>query len=457
MRNYVDNKLNIRELIVEMVMQITSGEEQSHILIRNVLNKHNYLEEYDKAFLKRVTEGTLERLISIDYFLNSYSTVKVNKMKPFIRSLMRMSVYQIIYMDKVPDSAACNEAVKLANKRGFRNLKGFVNGVLRNISRNKNSLEMPKRDDNLELALSVEYSMPEYLVKLLVKQYGKEQAEHILKGYFAERPVSVRMREIFSEEELAAVYKSFQDRNVICEKQEWLPYAYYLKNTGDLNSDVYFTRGYYTVQDISSMLVCEIASIKEGSLVLDVCSAPGGKAIHACDKLHGTGLVDARDVSDYKTSLILENKNRMQVENLSVKVWDARQFDKDAKQKYDTVLLDIPCSGLGVIGKKPEIKYRLDETSLAELDVLQKEIVDTVWDYVKPGGTLVYSTCTIRKNENEEMVSYITSQYPYESVSLDDVLCQNLRNEDTKKGYLTLLPSEKSDGFFIAKLVRKDN
>ena len=368
-----------------------------------------------------------------------------------------MSVYQIIYMDKVPDSAACNEAVKLANKRGFRNLKGFVNGVLRNISRNKNSLEMPKRDDNLELALSVEYSMPEYLVKLLVKQYGKEQAEHILKGYFAERPVSVRMREIFSEEELAAVYKSFQDRNVICEKQEWLPYAYYLKNTGDLNSDEYFTSGYYTVQDISSMLVCEIASIKEGSLVLDVCSAPGGKAIHACDKLHGTGLVDARDVSDYKTSLILENKNRMQVENLSVKVWDARQFDKDAKQKYDTVLLDIPCSGLGVIGKKPEIKYRLDETSLAELDVLQKEIVDTVWDYVKPGGTLVYSTCTIRKNENEEMVSYITSQYPYESVSLDDVLCQNLRNEDTKKGYLTLLPSEKSDGFFIAKLVRKEN
>ena len=178
MRNYVDNKLNIRELIVEMVMQITSGEEQSHILIRNVLNKHHYLEEYDKALLKTVTEGTLERLISIDYFLNSYSTVKVNKMKPFIRSLMRMSVYQIIYMDKVPDSAACNEAVKLANKRGFRNLKGFVNGVLRNISRNKNSLEMPKRDDNLELALSVEYSMPEYLVKLLVKQYGKEQADH---------------------------------------------------------------------------------------------------------------------------------------------------------------------------------------------------------------------------------------------------------------------------------------
>lgn len=452
----MENQTNVRELIVDMILQITAGQEQSHILIRNVLNKYNYLEEYDKAFLKRVTEGTLERLISVDYILNSYSTVKVNKMKPFIRSLMRMSVYQIIYMDKVPDSAACNEAVKLANKRGFKNLKGFVNGVLRNVSRNKDQLNFPLRESNLPLSLSITYSMPEYLVNLLLAQYGETQTEEILQGYFEKRSISIRMREVFSEQEQAQVLKSFQDRNILCKKQAWLPYAYSLSNTGDLNADDYFKQGYYTVQDISSMLVCEIAAIKENSKVLDVCSAPGGKAIHACDKLHGTGCVDARDVSDYKTSLILENQSRMKVENLSVKVWDAREFDENSKQQYDVVLLDIPCSGLGVIGKKPEIKYRLDEESLQELGVLQKDIVDTVWEYVKPGGTLVYSTCTIRKEENEQMVSYITDHYPFALASIDDVLQEDVRNEDTKKGYLTLLPSEKSDGFFIAKLVRKE-
>lgn len=451
----MEKKENIRELAVEMVMEITSGREYSHILIRNVLDKYAYLPSYDRAFLKKITEGTIERQITLDYVLNQYSKVPVNKMKPFIRSLMRTSVYQILYLSKVPDSAVCNEAVNLAGKRGFKNLKGFVNGVLRNVSRNKDTIVYPDPAKNPMYALSVLYSMPESLVKVLVEQYGQEMAQNILEGYLVERPVCVRVSEKLTQEQKDAICFHWKELGMTVKKHPWLPYAYELTQAGSLRDDDNFTKGYYTVQDVSSMLICEIAGIRQDDYVVDVCSAPGGKAVHACDKLNGTGVVDARDVSDYKAALILENKERMRADNLQVKVWDARVQDESVIEKADVVLLDIPCSGLGVIGRKPEIRYRLGQEEFAGLSVLQKEIGDTVWKYVKPGGTLIYSTCTLRKEENEQMVCYLTEKYDFTLENLEPYLNEALHNEDTKNGYLTLLPSEKSDGFFMAKLRKR--
>ena len=450
----MEKKENIRELAVEMVKEISSGKEYSHILIKNVLDKYAYLPAVDRAFLKKVTEGTIERQLTIDYVLNQFSKVPVNKMKPFIRSLMRTSVYQILYLDKVPDSAVCNEAVKLAGKRGFATLKGFVNGVLRNVSRGKETIAWPDKEKEPLKAFSVLYSMPEDIVELLVKQYGENTTEDILKGYLVERPVCVRMSEQLSVEQREGVLAGWEKAGIKVTTHSWLPYAYELSQTGNLRDDSHFMNGDYTVQDISSMLINEIAGIKEGSYVIDVCSAPGGKALHAWDKLKGTGVVDARDVTEQKVSLILENKERMKADNLTVKVWDARMKDTDVIEKADVVLLDIPCSGLGVMGRKPEIRYRLSEESFAELSILQKEIVDTVWEYVKPGGTLIYSTCTLRKEENEQMVQYLMEKYHFALESLDEYLCKNLHNEDTKRGYLTLLPGGQSDGFFMARLVR---
>ena len=452
----MDKKENIRELVTDMVTEIVAGREKSHILIRNVLDKYAYLPGNDRNFIKKVTEGTLERLITIDYVLNSFSKVPVNKMKPFIRSLMRMSVYQILYLDKVPDSAACNEAVKLAQKRGFGTLKGFVNGVLRNIARGKDSISFPDRKENLVTALSVIYSMPEEIVKLLVSQYGEKDAESILNGYLLERPVCVRISENLASEEKEQVLKNWESLNMEAKEHPWLAYAYELHQAGNLKDDVNFSAGLYTVQDISSMLVAEIAGIQKDDYIIDVCSAPGGKALHACDKLNGSGSVDARDVSEYKTGLILENKERLHADNLTVKVWDARVPDEEVYGKADIVLLDIPCSGLGVIGRKPEIRYRLDNASFTELDSLQKEIADAVVNYVKPGGVLVYSTCTLRKEENEQMVLYIKEKYGFEPESLNPYLPSELHNDDTQRGYLTLLPSDKSDGFFMARLRRNN-
>ena len=444
--------MNSRDLVLLMLKEIYAQKEFSHILLRNVLDKYNYLPGHDKSFIKKVTEGTLERMITIDYVINQFSKVPVNKMKPFIRSLMRMSVYQILYLDKVPDSAACNEAVKLATKRGFGPLKGFVNGVLRNIARGKEEISFPNGEKETEEYLSVVYSMPKSLVSLLIAQYGRVKTEDILKGYLIQRPVCVRLSEKLSKEKKQQVIKNWEILGIEVKEHPWLCYAYELNLSGSLKEDENFANGLYTVQDMSSMLVGEIADFKQDGYVIDVCSAPGGKALHACDKLGENGIVDARDVSDSKISLILENKGRLRADNLKVKVWDARVKDEEVISKADVVLLDIPCSGLGVIGRKPEIKYRLEQESFSELDKLQKEIVDTVCEYVKEGGTLIYSTCTLRKEENENMVSYLKDTYGFVAENLNPYLPEELHSEETKKGYLTLLPSEKSDGFFMARL-----
>lgn len=451
----MENQINTRELIVDMLMEIYAGNEYSHILIRSVLNKYEYLPESDRAFVKKVTEGTLERGITIDYILNQYSKVPVNKMKPFIRSLMRMSVYQIVYLSKVPDSAACNEAVKLAVKRKFGPLKGFVNGVLRNIAREKDKITFPSEGTDLSKALEIKYSLPKHLVELFLEEQGEEKTKQIGESLLQTRNLCIRMREHLTEEEKQSVFSEWGNAGVDYQKHPWLSYAYIMKNTENPAAFTGFQKGLYQVQDVSSMLVCEIAGIKEGDYCIDVCSAPGGKALHACEKLNKTGTVDARDVSVYKTDMILANKERMQAENLTVKVWDATVCDKDSIEKADVLLADVPCSGLGVMGKKPDIKYNIKPEQLESITELQKEIIDTVNAYVKPGGVMIYSTCTVRNAENKEMVSYIEENYDFELEDISDFLPEELRSEETKKGYLQLLPSEWSDGFFMAKLRKK--
>lgn len=451
----MEKNINTRELITDMLTEIYAKREYSHVLIKNILNKYNYLEESDKAFIKRVTEGTLERGIQIDYVLNAYSKVPVNKMKPFIRSLLRMSVYQILFMDKVPDSAACNEAVKLAGKRNFHNLKGFVNGVLRNVARQKDNISYPDLAADPLQAICIRYSMPKLLTSMMIQQYGVEKTKEIFAKLLEERNLCVRMKEQITKEEKEAVLREWEEKNITFHVHPWLSYAYMIKGTERLSELAGFQNGSYTVQDVSSMMVCEIAQIRKNDYVMDVCAAPGGKSLHACDKLNDTGIVDARDVTAYKTELILQNKERMHAENLHVKVWDATKKDETAIGKADVLLLDIPCSGIGVIGKKPDIKYRLAEESLESLAVLQKEIIDTVWEYVKPGGTLIYSTCTIRREENEDMVAYITQKYPFETESVKPYVPECLQDAEIKEGCLLLLPSDQSDGFFMARLKRK--
>lgn len=440
--------INERELILGILLEITRDGEYAHIALRNTLSKYQYLEKRERAFITRVVEGTLEHMMEIDYIINQFSKIKVNKMKPVIRTILRSAVYQILYMDSVPNSAVCNEAVKLAAKKGFVNLKGFVNGVLRNIDRNVNDIQYPKQDNMVEY-LSIKYSMPTWILEKWKKTYDWETIERILQGFLQEKGTIIRCNlNRISKEDLK---KKLEAEGVTVTQHPYLEYALEISGydyLGDLES---FEDGDFQVQDLSSMLVAEIAAPKEGDYVIDVCAAPGGKSLHIADKLHGTGHVEARDLTDYKVDLIWDNIERSQMKNVEAVRHDALVYDEDSKEKADIVIADLPCSGLGVIGKKADIKYKMTEETQRELAKLQKNILQIVHRYVKPGGTLVYSTCTINEEENMENVRWFLQQNPeFESVSVEPVLCEELK-KSVKEGCLQLLPGiHESDGFFIA-------
>lgn len=451
-------QVNLRQLVMEMLLAVTIQREDrpteySHVMIRDVLNKYNYLSAQEKAFMKRLFEGTLERMIELDYCIDQFSKVKVAKMKPVIRTIMRMSVYQILYMDAVPDSAACNEAAKLAAKKGFSTLKGFVNGVLRNIVRNKEQLPYPDKEKDLETYLSVTYSMPVWIVKLWLEQLGKEMTEALLKGLLEEHPVTIRLR----KDRLTELEKVLQSQGGTMEKQAYLPYAYRIAKTDDMSQLPGYEEGAFVIQDVSSMLAIEALGIKPNMKILDICAAPGGKSMLAADKLDGTGEVEARDISEYKVTLMQENFERCGLQNVRAVCKDATQSDKSWIGQADIVIADVPCSGLGVIGKKRDIKYKMTPEAIKDIVALQEQILEQAVSYVKPQGLLLFSTCTINKAENESHVRFLQEKYNMTPVSLDNTLPEILHSETTKNGYLQLLPGiHDTDGFFISVL-KKEN
>lgn len=448
------NKVNLRELILNILLEIDKEGQYSHLVLRSTLEKYQYLEKQERAFITRVCEGTLEYRIRLDYILDQFSTVPAEKMKPVIRELLRSSVYQLLYMDHVPDSAVCNEAVKLARKRGFYNLTGFVNGVLRKIAREYGSIHFPGKDSPVEY-LSVLYSMPVWLVEKFLKEYDFETTEKMLEAFLEEQPATIRIREYQVEEE--AVLENLKEEQVTVEKAPYVERAYYVKHYDYLPALTAFRRGSIQIQDVSSMLAAQIADVKEGDYVIDLCAAPGGKTLYIADKLHGTGRVDARDLSQTKTDMIRDNALRQNFLNVVVTEKDATQLDRESLEKADVVLADVPCSGLGVMGKKKDIKYKLNPGKIWDLVGLQRKILEQASTYVKPEGTLIYSTCTIGKEENIENVRWFTEHYPYELESLDPYICPELRGETTAEGYLQLLPGiHKCDGFFMARLKRKN-
>ncbi len=458
---------NSRELVLDILIEILEKGGPSHVVLRQALGKYQYLSKQDRAFITRVTEGTLEYLIQIDYILDSCSKTPVAKMKPVIRNILRMSVYQILYLDRIPDSAACNEAVKLAGKRHFQGLKGFVNGILRRISREKEKIT-----ESLP-GLSVRLSAPEWLTAMWNEELGKERTEEILKAFLRERPVTVRCNESLAGRE--EILKSLESQGVTCHALPSLPGVLELSGYDYLESLEAFQQGWIQVQDTSSVLAGLAAAPKKGSFVLDVCAAPGGKSIHAADLLAGTGMVEARDITEKKAALIEENVYRCGFSNIRTKVWDALVPDESVKAKADVVLADLPCSGLGIIGKKPDIKLRMTKESADSLASLQREILSVVWQYVKPGGILVYSTCTIHKAENQENAAWFLEHFPFVPVDLTERIgafvqpvdlterigaygqSGALFQDSLKEGWVQLLPgSGPWDGFFFSVMQRKE-
>jgi 16S rRNA (cytosine967-C5)-methyltransferase len=422
----------------------------------------------DKAFYNRVTEGCVERQIELDYILNQYSKIPVHKMKPLIRCLLRMSLYQILYMDQVPDAAACNEAVLLAVKRGFASLKGFVNAVLRQIIRHKDHLPYPNEDADFWEAAHIRYSMPKWILALWRDAYGQTATQKILDGLAAIHPITIRFADILKPSEIKTYLEKFTSQGVNWQQSPYINTSYRLTQVGGVDTLPGFREGAFWVQDDSSALCILCADIHPGDLVIDACAAPGGKSILAAQ--NGAKVL-AGDISSRKLTLIEENRKRLDPDgthlDITTRQWNAAEYDPAMEETADVLILDLPCSGLGVIGKKRDIKYHVTPSSVTQIIALQRQIIKNCWRYVKPGGILLYSTCTLNPDENENQVRYILDNFPFTPVSILPHLPQSILTLkpqidqtcppfDASDAILRCLPGYlDTDGFFFAKLRRK--
>ena len=432
-------KVNERQIVLEILLAVTRDGAYCHLATADVLEKYQFLDKKSRAFITRLSAGTLERMIEIDYILDQFSKTPVRKMKPVIRCILRSGVYQLKYMDAVPSSAACNEAVRLAEKRGFGALKGFVNGVLRSIDRalQNDAVAYPDETTDFVHYAGIRYSLPEWIVQLWVEQRGVEETKQICENLYTRTATAIRVNTNRTTKE--ALTEELAKDGITVTESDLVEDAFYISGYDYLQELPAFHAGDFYVQDVSSMLSVLAAGIKPGDEVVDVCAAPGGKAIYAAQLLEHTGHVQARDLTDHKVELIEENIDRCQMDNMDALVWDATIPDETIVGAKDVVIADLPCSGLGILRKKPDIRFHQKPEQLQELAQLQREILSVVQAYTKSGGTLVFSTCTINRGENEDNTAWFLENYPM------------FQLQEEKQ----LLVDEQHDGFYYAVFRRR--
>lgn len=448
--------MNAREAAAKTVIEIIDKKVPSHVAIAAMLRKNESWNAQERGFAKRLTDGTIRYLIPIDYLLDSFSKTPVKKIKPWLRSVLRISVFQLMFCEDIPASAVCNEAVKLAKQYGFGSLGGFVNAVLRNISREGKERLKKGMEVSAEEALCLKYSVPLWLIRQWVRDYGVEMAEKIAEAGTEESKLTVRcnVSRVKPEELLASLQKD----GVTAEPALYAENAYHLYGCDGIEKLEAFRNGWFQIQDESSVLAGQAAGIKGGEQVLDLCAAPGGKSLHMADLLaayegngNGRGSLEARDVSEQKLSLIRENLDRLGFKNVTLVCADATVFDAEKEESADLVIADVPCSGTGVTARKPDIKYNMSEDAQKELIKLQQSILKNAVRYVKPGGTLIFSTCTLNKDENDGSRTFLLEQ-GMQAESLIPYLPEALHDEDAENGFLRLIPGvHVTDGFYISR------
>ena len=417
-------------------MECLKNGRKSHILIKDVLDKYDYLDNTDKNFIKKLFEGTIEKMITLDHVLDECSSKPMSKCKFEIKLILEMAAYQILFMDRVPDSAACDEAVKLCKKKSREELSGFVNGVLRALVRRKDELLKFDSIEPLSTRMSVKYSVPEWIVSMMIKEIvGKDpvKADKFFKALTDKRPTVVRVTDKDKESDILSKWDEKKINYVKSEKSERV---YRLFNHGSVSEIPGFGEGLLYIQDESSMMAVKeaVSFCPNAKTMLDLCSAPGGKGIYALELLGAQAQGILADVSEEKVALINDNLQRLNIKNATSVINDATILKEEFIDRFDMVIADVPCSGLGVISRKSDLKYNISNEGMAEICKLQKEIIDKAMGYVKKDGILLYSTCTLHKAENEKMRAYIMDKGGFELLS-EKRLCPD---------------SDDTDGFFFA-------
>lgn len=437
--------MGARETVLNALIACRRQKAWSNGILKEYI-AHDRLDRREAALSARLCYGVLQNRGKLDFYLKQLLTGRLKDLHPAVHDILHLGLYQILEMDKIPDSAAVNESVDLAKKycRKQRGASGLVNAVLRNAVRSRETLKQPT-------TLADRYSHPQALIDLLERSVGKQRLEMMLKANNSVAPTVIQINTLRTTQE--SLRAALEAENITVQPHSWMPDCLVLSGTGNLEQLELFQKGHFYVQDAAAKLSVLCAQIPENSQVLDCCAAPGGKSYAAAIAMGGSGQIRSCDIHPHKIALIQSGADRLGIENLQAYLQDASADRPEWHGQMDVVIADVPCSGYGIIRKKPDIRYK-DPASMKDLPLLQKQILQQQARYVKPGGVLLYSTCTLLREENEGVVEAFLQAHPEfttEPLPLPGVFPKN------STGMLLLVPGEyDTDGFFICRLRRKE-
>lgn len=444
-------KKNVRETALELLISIEKNQSYSNLLLNSAINK-NEIPQKDIGLLTELTYGTIQRQMTLDYYLQPFLK-NAKKLENWVVHLLRMTLYQMVYLDKIPDHAAINEAVEIAKRRGHKGISGLVNGVLRSIQREG----LPSFADisNPAERLAIETSHPLWLVIRWLEQFGEDKTREMCMINLTAPVQTARVNTVKADRETCL--KMLLDEGFEAEASAVIPEAIHAIR-GNLAHSQVFKEGLITIQDESSMLAAYALGAGESEYILDACAAPGGKSTHIAEKMQNSGNLISLDLHAHKVKLIKENADRLGLSNIETKVMDARKAEEQFEnESFDRILIDAPCSGLGVMRRKPDMKYTKQEDDLFRLQEIQLTLLSSIAPLLKKGGSLVYSTCTVDRAENEQTVEAFLKAN--DEFTGDDTLKNRMPEaiQPLVHGYeLQILPQHiGSDGFYIACLRKK--
>ena len=427
-----------REIALKILYKIDKDNAYSNIALKEEINKNrNKLTEKDVGLISEIVYGVTTWRLTLDEIIKKYSKIKIKKISPWIINILRMGCYQIIFLDKIPKSAAVNESVNLAKRYGHISSSNFVNAILRKVEK-EDYQEFFKIKNDIE-RISKTTSMPEWIIKELMKNNNIEDVEKICNIFNEKTNISIRINNLkTSKNELT---QQLKQRKIDYEETEYEDFLI-LKRIKNIENLDLFKQGYFTVQDISAGLTVKMLGPKKGEYVLDACSAPGGKTTYIAELMDNDGIIEAWDIHEHRTKLVQDAANRLGIDIIKTQVKDASIYDDKLKKKFDKILLDVPCLGIGVIKRKPDIKWQRKEEDIQEITKLQKKILDNCAKYLKSGGKLVYSTCSIFKEENQDIVHKFLKE------NKDEFFIE-------ENAEITIIPDKEKDGFYMCKLNKK--
>ena len=441
-----------REIALKTLYKIDKEGAYSNIALNEILEKNRKcLNEKDIGLISEIVYGVTTWKLTIDEIIKKYSKIKLKKISPWILNNLRMGIYQIIFLDRIPKSAAVNEAVNLAKRYGNKGSFGFTNAVLRKVSKDDYEEFSNIKDDKERL--SKKYSMPIWIIECLMKEKMPiEKIEEICK-YSNEKPkLTIRVNKLKTTPEI--LKEKLENKKIKVEKAK-LDSFLYIQNAKNIENIEEFKEGLFTVQDEGAGLIPFVLNPKSNEIVLDACSSPGGKTTYMAELMQNKGKIIAWDMYEHRVKLVEKVRDRLGISIIETKKQDATVLKEEYLQKFDKILLDVPCSGLGVLKRKPDIKWQRTLKDIEEIANIQMKILTTCSKYLKNNGEIIYSTCTILKEENEKIIEKFlekNSNFKLEKIEIENKMMKNYTNSD---GKIQLYPNENNDGFFICKLVRK--